>query len=69
VVAGVTNDGCRLEHGDFNGPDKFAAWGYFEGTQRITNSSAGPRRPALRLRLGPLRGLYHDGGLRVRFAN
>ena len=26
VVVGVTDDGCRLDHGDFNSPTKFAGW-------------------------------------------
>lgn len=33
VVVGVTDDGCRLDHTDFNSAGKFAGWGYFEGTQ------------------------------------
>ena len=39
VVVGVTDDGCRLDHGDFNSPGKFAAWGYFEGNTLVTNGS------------------------------
>jgi len=39
VVVGVTDDGCRLDHGDFNSPGKFAAWGYFQGNQLVVNSS------------------------------
>lgn len=30
VVVGVTDDGCRLDHQDFDSPGKFAGWGYFE---------------------------------------
>jgi subtilisin-like proprotein convertase family protein len=41
VVAGVTDDGCRLDHGDFNSPGKFAAWGYFEGNTLVTDGSPG----------------------------
>ncbi len=37
VVVAVTDDGCRLDHGDFNGPDKFAGWGYFRGTRLIND--------------------------------
>ena len=39
VVVGVTDDGCRLDHGDFNSLDKFAAWGYFEGNALITDGA------------------------------
>jgi len=39
VVVGVTDDGCRLDHGDFNSQAKFAAWGYFEGSTLVTNGS------------------------------
>lgn len=39
VVVAVTDDGCKLGHSDFNGPDKFASWGYFEGDQLITSES------------------------------
>lgn len=35
VVVGVTDDGCRLDHADFNSPGKFANWGYFEGVRLI----------------------------------
>jgi len=37
VVVGVTDDGCRLDHGDFDSPAKFAGWGYFEGTRLVRN--------------------------------
>lgn len=30
VVIGVADDGCRLDHDVFGGPEKFAAWGYFD---------------------------------------
>ena len=33
----MTDDGCRLDHGDFNGPDKFSGWGYFKGRRLITD--------------------------------
>src|SRR5215216_3083278 len=39
VVVGVTDDGCRLDHNDFDSPGKFAAWGYFEGNTLVTNGS------------------------------
>jgi subtilisin family serine protease len=32
VVVGVTDDGCQMDHPDFNSADKFAGWGYFEGS-------------------------------------
>jgi subtilisin-like proprotein convertase family protein/subtilisin family serine protease len=35
VVVGVTDDGCRLDHSDFDSPDKFASWGYFRGTRLV----------------------------------
>jgi subtilisin-like proprotein convertase family protein len=37
VVIGLTDDGCRLDHPDFDSPGKFAGWGYFRGTRLITN--------------------------------
>jgi subtilisin-like proprotein convertase family protein len=39
VVVGVTDDGCRLDHGDFNSLDKFASWGYFEGNRLVTRGA------------------------------
>ncbi len=30
VVIGITDDGCNLNHTDFNSEDKFAGWGYFK---------------------------------------
>jgi subtilisin-like proprotein convertase family protein/subtilisin family serine protease len=36
VVIGVTDDGCKLDHPDFNGPEKFAGWGYMRG-ERLVN--------------------------------
>ncbi|MGB0127716.1 MAG: S8 family serine peptidase, partial [Rhodocyclaceae bacterium] len=35
VVVGVTDDGCRLDHPDFNSPGKFAGWGYFVGERLV----------------------------------
>ncbi|HWT01626.1 MAG TPA: proprotein convertase P-domain-containing protein [Pyrinomonadaceae bacterium] len=35
VVVGVTDDGCKLDHTDFNSPDKFAGWGYFQGERLV----------------------------------
>lgn len=34
VVIAISDDGCRLDHGDFN-DDKFAGWGYFRGTRLV----------------------------------
>lgn len=36
VVIGVTDDGCKLSHDDFDSDGKFASWGYFQGTRLIT---------------------------------
>lgn len=49
VVVGVTDDGCHLTHGDFNGddPKKFVGWGYFTSdpgtstSQLVTDISIG----------------------------
>lgn len=41
VVVGVTDDGCRLDHGDFNALGKFATWGYFEGNILVTDGAPG----------------------------
>jgi len=38
VVVGVTDDGCKLSHQDFDSPGKFANWGYFRGTRLITST-------------------------------
>jgi subtilisin-like proprotein convertase family protein/subtilisin family serine protease len=35
VVVGVTDDGCKLDHLDFDSPGKFAGWGYFRGDRLI----------------------------------
>ncbi|MCY7951411.1 S8 family serine peptidase [Bacillus inaquosorum] len=40
VVIGITDDGCRMNHKDFNSPNKFAGWGYFEGEQLIKKNDA-----------------------------
>lgn len=32
VIVGVTDDGCKVDHPDFDTPLKFAGWGYFEGS-------------------------------------
>lgn len=38
VVVGITDDGCKLDHPDFDSPDKFAGWGYFRGQRLITHT-------------------------------
>jgi subtilisin-like proprotein convertase family protein/subtilisin family serine protease len=38
VVVGVTDDGCKLTHQDFDSPGKFADWGYFRGERLITSA-------------------------------
>lgn len=37
VVVGITDDGCRINHTDFNSPGKFAGWGYLRGTRLVNN--------------------------------
>lgn len=41
VVIGVTDDGCLLDHPDFDSQDKFAGWGYFQGRTLFTRESIG----------------------------
>ncbi len=41
VVVGITDDGCKIDHKDFDSPDKFAGWGYFRGTNLVTNITIG----------------------------
>ena len=38
VVACVTDDGCKLDHGDFDSSGKFAEWGYLRGSRLITSN-------------------------------
>lgn len=38
VVVGFTDDGCRLDHSDFDSPGKFAGWGYFQGTRLVVST-------------------------------
>jgi len=38
VVVAVTDDGCKLDHHDFNSPDKFSSWGYFQGERLVSNA-------------------------------
>ena len=37
VVIAVSDDGCKLDHHDFNSAEKFAGWGYFRGERLITD--------------------------------
>ena len=37
VVIAVTDDGCKLDHRDFDSPEKFAGWGYFRGTRLVAS--------------------------------
>lgn len=37
VVIGVSDDGCKLDHPDFNSTGKFAAWAYLRGTRLVTH--------------------------------
>ncbi len=41
VVVGVTDDGCKMDHIDFNSQNKFASWGYFEGGNLFTKHTSG----------------------------
>lgn len=38
VVIGVTDDGCKVDHPDFDSPGKFASWGYFRGTRLVVRT-------------------------------
>lgn len=46
VVIGISDDGCRMDHPDFNTPGKIPAWGYFEGRRLVRNNDldADPRK-------------------------
>ena len=41
VVVAITDDGCQLNHADFDSPNKFVDWGYFEGQSLITKRDVG----------------------------
>ncbi|MEM7477672.1 MAG: proprotein convertase P-domain-containing protein [Planctomycetota bacterium] len=41
VAIGVTDDGCQLDHPDFNSAGKFSGWGYFEGNTLLRRGDAG----------------------------
>ena len=36
VVVGLSDDGCKLDHADFDSPGKFASWGYMRGSRLVT---------------------------------
>lgn len=36
VVVAVSDDGCKLDHHDFDSADKFASWGYLRGSRLVT---------------------------------
>ena len=36
VVIAVSDDGCKLDHHDFDSSDKFAGWAYFRGERLVT---------------------------------
>lgn len=38
VVVGITDDGCKLSHEDFDSEGKFESWGYFQGSSLIDQS-------------------------------
>jgi len=38
VVVGITDDGCLLDHPDFDSLDKFAGWGYFSRNRLVTDT-------------------------------
>ncbi len=37
VVIAISDDGCKLDHHDFDSPEKFIDWGYFRGDRLITS--------------------------------
>lgn len=41
VVIAVADDGCQLDHEDFDSPGKFADWGYLRGQRLIASSDIG----------------------------
>jgi hypothetical protein len=46
VVIGVTDDGCKIDHPDFDSPGKFASWGYMSGLTLVHRDaiSANPQQ-------------------------
>lgn len=41
IVVGITDDGCKLDHPDFDSPGKFAHWAYFQGNTLVTRDTLG----------------------------
>ncbi len=41
VVVAVTDDGCKVDHADFDSANKFAQWGYMQNNTLVTRGSAG----------------------------
>lgn len=39
IVIGITDDGCKLDHRDFDGHSKFADWGYMRGSRLVHRDS------------------------------
>jgi subtilisin-like proprotein convertase family protein len=37
ITIAITDDGCRLDHSDFDSPGKFPGWAYFRGDRLITS--------------------------------
>ncbi len=46
VVIGITDDGCKIDHPDFDSPGKFATWGYMDGPDLVHRDavSANPQK-------------------------
>jgi hypothetical protein len=38
TVVAVADDGCKLDHADFDSPAKFAGWAYFQGRRLVLNT-------------------------------
>lgn len=41
VVVAVSDDGCKIDHADFDSLNKFAEWGYMQNNTLVTRSSVG----------------------------
>ncbi|MCW3089910.1 MAG: peptidase [Ferruginibacter sp.] len=39
VVIAISDDGCKIDHSDFDSPNKFAQWGYFQGNTLVQRDS------------------------------
>lgn len=39
VVVGIADDGCLMNHKDFDSPNKFAGWAYYEGARFMTHQN------------------------------